>query len=94
MRENEDYELTPTENDFWNIRILTGDYIETVFNFGTITVGEESLNYSATVREHQQGDSWVADEDLEWHNTTGAILYDILERSLDKDEGTDNGATG
>tara|TARA_R110000796_G_scaffold76913_5_gene171823 strand:- start:85 stop:402 length:318 start_codon:yes stop_codon:yes gene_type:complete len=94
MQENKDYELTPTENDHWDIRILTGDYIETVFSFGAIKVEDESLRYNAAVASHQLGDDWDPDADLDWHKTTGAILYDVLERTLGDDENTDNGLTG
>ena len=34
MQENVDYELIPVENEeHWQIRIKTGEYIETVFQF-------------------------------------------------------------
>jgi len=53
MKENEDYELVPSEvGEHWDIRILTGEFIETVFNFGAIKVSDdgESLNYSLRSR--------------------------------------------
>lgn len=95
MRENVDYELIISDQeDFWDVRILTGDYIETVFNFGAIQVSEdtESLKYSTEIKDHQFDDDYDFDEDLNWHNTTGKILLDILERSLEN-ENTNNGAS-
>jgi len=94
MTENEDYELVPSEvGEHWDIRILTGEFIETVFNFGAIKVSDdgESLNYSAEIKEHQFGEDWNPDEDMNWHETTGNILLNILERSIENDN-PDNGS--
>lgn len=48
MIENVDYELIPVEDkDHWQIRIKSGDYIETVFQFGKLkVVDEEHLQFS------------------------------------------------
>jgi len=98
MEENKDYELTPGNHDHWNIRILTGEYVETVFNFGAIKVSDdgESLNYSSEIISHQFGEDWNPDSDLSWHETTGNILLDILEQNMQRleNEDTDNGSTG
>ena len=42
MIELEDYELVPSAEDeqAWNVRILKGDYTETVLRFGTISINE------------------------------------------------------
>ena len=47
MQENVDYELIPVENEeHWQIRIKTGEYIETVFEFGKLKiVDEEYMNF-------------------------------------------------
>ena len=39
MQENKDYELIPSPNDShsWHIRILTGDFVETVIQYGTVS---------------------------------------------------------
>ena len=40
MKENVNYQLVPDDNDnandTWKIRILEGEYIETVFQFGAL----------------------------------------------------------
>jgi len=48
MQENIDYELVPLDDDdHWQIRIKTGDFIETMFSFGKLqVVDEEYLNFS------------------------------------------------
>ena len=39
-KENIDYELIPssTDDDHWNVRFLTGDYVETVIAYGKISL--------------------------------------------------------
>jgi hypothetical protein len=88
MKQNEDYELTPGDNDHWNIRIKTGKYVETVFNFGELRVAEdgETIKFTSTVISGGLGDDWIAHEDIDWHHTTGDILYDILEQQAERVE--------
>jgi len=93
VKQDEDYELIPGENDHWNIRIKSGYYIETVFNFGELKVGEdgETLTFTSDVVYDVLGEWWKPHEDIDWHHTTGEILYDILEQQVAKteDEQTD-----
>jgi len=92
VKQDEDYELIPGENDHWNIRIKTGYYVETVFNFGELKVGEdgETLTFTSDVVYDVLGEWWKPHEDIDWHHTTGEILYDILEQQVAKTEdGTD-----
>lgn len=88
MKQDEDYELIPGENDHWNIRIKTGYYVETVFNFGELKVGEdgETLTFTSDVVYDVLGEWWKPHEDIDWHHTTGEILYDILEQQIAKTE--------
>jgi hypothetical protein len=88
MKENVDYALVPRDNESWDVRILTGDYIETTFVFGNLTIDEKSemLNYNVDIM-------YSPDEDLTVSNTgfqevTGQILHDILEQSLSNYEET------
>jgi hypothetical protein len=41
MIQNKDYELVPAGEDQWHIRILTGDFTETIFQFGYISIDED-----------------------------------------------------
>lgn len=95
MTENEDYELTPGSGEYWNIRVLTGKYVETVFFFGAITVNddEESLSYNATVVENPFDEDHNFEDDLDWHKVTGNILYNIIETAV-KNADTSDGPTG
>jgi hypothetical protein len=41
-------------------------------------------------QENMLGEDWKPHEDIDWHHTTGEILYDILEQQVAKTEnGTD-----
>ena len=79
MKENIDYHLTPGEEDIWNIRLLTGDYVETVFSFGALKVSEdgESLNFNyeivSTPNEELQQDN------PDFAKTVENVLISILE---------------
>lgn len=43
MKQNEDFELIPGDDDeWWNVRILTGEYTETIFRFGKMAIMEDS----------------------------------------------------
>ena len=93
MIENHDYVLTPGKDDHWNIRILQGPYVETVFNYGTIKVSDcgDYLKYDTEIVSHQQDDNWDPAEDVNWQEITGRLLIKIVENSL---EDTDNGSAG
>lgn len=82
MIENEDYELVPNENDGWDIKLLTGDFAETIFNFGAIKVADdgETMKYSADIVYSPVDENF--DENLEWHQLTGSILLSIMEQMI------------
>ena len=82
LKENEDYELVPNDNDGWDIRILTGDYVETVFTFGKIVVmeNEEGLSFDFEVVSTPDPDLTAEDWGLQKY--VGNVLYDIITRSV------------
>lgn len=84
MKENIDYELIPVEDqDHWNVRIKTGEFIETVFNFGAIKVSDdgEYLNFNYDlVYSPVEG---ITEDNLELQETVKSILMTVLENSLD-----------
>jgi hypothetical protein len=82
MIENQDYELVPNENDGWDIKLLTGDFAETIFNFGAIKVADdgETMKYSADIVYSPVDENY--DENLEWHQLTGSILLSIMEQMV------------
>jgi hypothetical protein len=84
MKENKDYELILGEDtsENWNVRILTGDFVETVIEYKAIAFNEIkdhlSFNYNivsspSILTEDNEGLQYVA----------GKILEDIIERGLE-----------
>jgi hypothetical protein len=84
MKENKDYELILGEDtsENWNVRILTGDFVETVIEYKAIAFNEIkdhlSFNYNivsspSILTEDNEGLQYVA----------GKILEDIIERGIE-----------
>ncbi len=82
MKEGVDYELIPASHtDYdqaWNIRILTGDFIETVLEFGTIAFDgkKDRLTFNFIVQYSPQD---VTANNLELQEVAGDILFHLLE---------------
>lgn len=86
LTENTHFELIPDSTDStdsWFIRILEGDFVETIFQFQKITVVDDGLKFNFNLISTPDGDLTEENEDLQKH--VGMILYAIIENSL-KDE--------
>jgi hypothetical protein len=84
MQENVDYELVPIEDqDNWQIRIKTGEFIETVFQFGALKVSQdgEHLNFNFEIVYSPMEDLTENNTDLQ--STASEILLSILERAIE-----------
>lgn len=85
LKENVDYELVPVDglNDQgWEVRILTGDYVETVIRYGALRFDESDghIHYDFVVS--YTPDSTV-NEDVEGLQLrAGDILNSILETAV------------
>lgn len=82
MKEGKDYELVPTLEDNqqgWDVRILEGDFVETVFRIGNIAFdGEEGcLNFNFVIQSTPDGD--LTEEHPDLQNCVADILEDILD---------------
>ena len=88
MSEGVDYELIPVEyvdnEAAWDVRILRGEFTETVLRFGTIKYDGERdcLTFDFRVVEPPDSDLDSSSEDLQ--EFSGAILEDILERGINE----------
>ena len=86
LSEGLDYDLVPvvTEDNQqgWDVRIITGDYVETVIRYGNISFDHitESLNFNFDII-YTPNDS-ITLEDFTLQEYCGRILEDILENSL------------
>ena len=86
LSEGLDYDLVPvvTEDNQqgWDVRIITGDYVETVVRFGNISFDHttECLNFNFDII-YTPNDN-ITLEDFTLQEYCGKILEDILENSL------------
>lgn len=82
MKNNEDYEMIPGEGENWDIRILTGEFTETVLNFSKLQVSDdgEYLKFNFDIVSSPD-ESLNADENIDLQNTAGMILSSILEEA-------------
>ena len=88
MKENIDYELIPVDVDneqAWDIRILTGEFNETVIRFGNIAVDgtKDTLTYNFFVV--QAPSEYIVESNEDLQSTAGEILIDIIERGIEHD---------
>ena len=87
MKENVNYQLVPddNDNDTWKIRILEGEYIETVFQFGALELkeGSDQLSFNFTVL--YSPDDSITSENTDLQKYAGSVLSSILERALDNE---------
>lgn len=88
-KENETYELIPGEGDndqCWHIRILEGDFVETVIQFGNVTIhgGEDDEDGHMKFNFHivTSPDSELTEESEELQETAGEILLALIEENL------------
>ena len=88
LSEGVDYELIPSpENEqSWWIRVLTGPYVETVIQFGAISINgpEEAINYNFEIIETP--DDSLNPDDEDFQQFTGLVLHDVIEMAIMRDE--------
>lgn len=82
MLENKDYELIPSSSDstVWHVRILSGDFTETIVKFGSISFNEvkDHFSFNFDIIETPDSSLHISNEDLQF--TAARILEDIIER--------------
>lgn len=83
--ENVDYQLVPVEDmpDAWAVRILKGDFIETVIAYGAISYNEvkDHLTYNFVVVTSPNDQAVVENEELQ--EIAGDILSSIIANGID-----------
>lgn len=79
MKENVDYELVAGDNDYWDIRILSGYFTETVFHFNNVYLDEQDdvLRYNATIVFTP--DKELSESDSDFQKVIGEILISIFD---------------
>jgi len=77
--ELKDYELIPAEDDdqAWAVRVVTGDYVETVLRFGAIAIKEDGImTFNFTVVSSPNPD--LTSEDVDLQEYAGDLLQAII----------------
>ena len=85
MIENEDYSLlaSNTDEDHWDIRLMTGEFAETVISFGKIVAGVDCLNFDYKIVSTPDPELKVNDTRLQ--TVAGSVLYSIVESAAEKE---------
>lgn len=91
--ENKTYELIPDDDgDAWHVRILSGNFVESVIQFGAIKIGEEAddgnhfVNFDFQLISSPDSELTVEDEELQ--EVAGDILHNIVVTSVEKNDGS------
>lgn len=84
MIENTDYEFIPADEDRWHVRILTGDFIETVIMYDALKLVEENLRFNYTVMFTSIDE--LDEEDPGLQKVARDILYNILDTASKEEE--------
>lgn len=85
MIENTDFELVPNGEDFWDVRILQGDFIETVINFGTMKLAEDGQTLRFDFQVVYTPDDDVTENTLELQEVASKILLSVIDASMEHD---------
>jgi hypothetical protein len=89
LQENIHYELIPgpdgESDEIWHIRILDGDFTETVIQFGILHMMDDGyMRYNFEVISSPDPDATPENGDLQ--DYAGLILYSILDSATSKDQ--------
>lgn len=86
--ENVDYELIPGAGENWDIRILTGEFVETIINYKQLQVADDgehlTFNFNVVTSPDEGLD---AETNMDLQNAAAMILSDILENSVTRGKG-------
>ena len=88
VSEGIDYELIPVEyvdnEAAWDVRILRGQFAESVLRYGTIKFDGEQDCLTFDFRVVTSPDVDLDSNDVEMQDYAGSILMDILERGMNE----------
>lgn len=80
------YELVPDDDNpnrqAWNVRILEGDFVETVISFGNVALHEDNEHLSFNFSVVQTPDDDVTEDHEPLQDFAALILEDIIERAI------------
>ena len=84
MKEKVDYEIIPCREDSqaWNVRILSGQFTETVIKYGVIKFNEIPKNMTFNFDIIYTPDTELKKEDVDLQVFAGTMLHEIMTRDL------------
>lgn len=85
MSEGIHYELIPAdfENDqAWDVRILKGDFVESVIRFGNVAINGKEENLTFNFDIISTPDVNLTTESIELQDAVGSILVDVIENAI------------
>ena len=84
MQENVDYEIIPDKGDdqAWNVRILRGQYTETVLKYGVIKFNEIPKNMSFNFDIVYSPDTELTVNDTSLQEFAGAMLEKVIAQGM------------
>ena len=87
LKENEDYALVPLDNDpdAWAIRFLNGPFVETVIQYGVVTMDgkEGALKFNYEIVSSPDAELTTEDKLLASHATK--VLCSLIVQSIEDD---------
>ncbi len=86
--ENEDYELIPSpdKNEYWWIRIKTGEFIESIISYGQIKVDESADHLKFDFTLHYSPDTELTVDDYNLQKYAGKILESVIMKNINEME--------
>lgn len=86
LKEGTDYELIPSpeHDDAWAVRILTGDYVESIIVYETIAFNEvqDCLTFNFSVISSPESKLNAADVELQQYAAN--LLESVIEKGIDE----------
>jgi hypothetical protein len=80
--ENTDYELVPSEGENWDVRILTGEFTETVLQYGKLVMSDDGEHLTFNFDVVTSPDLELTDKNLDLQACAGKLLSSILESAV------------
>jgi len=82
FEQNKQYELIPGDDDHWHIRIKEGEFVESVFSFGELSIDNRSdvLKFNLTL--HSSPDEELTVDNIELQRYAGKVLESVMMGNL------------
>ena len=80
MKQNEDFELIPGEDEWWNVRFLKGPFVETVIRMGNLVVDEKADNVKYDFQLISSPDNDLSEEEKD--NKVDVIAISVIISAL------------